>query len=210
MQDLGMPCGNGDGIEQAEAHRMGGFGMMTGRPHRAKSVAGFSRHHGIDRRGDSADRPQCRGAGAGRKNGVGVQCRMTRNRNGGQGGADKRWLVHQGNVGFAAQWRFHPQDSREVRLLESLQYRGQASGCFGMAAAGIVRDTILVCHQQGRHCGIIVRAFHAATLLVLPPIKCGGWLVLAGIFAISPVFSPGFSRLGPSAPAARWPCQTYR
>jgi len=49
---------DGDVVEQAEAHRHRGLGMVPRRAHGAEGVARLARHHGIHRGDDGASRAQ--------------------------------------------------------------------------------------------------------------------------------------------------------
>ena len=67
---------DGDIVEQAEAHRLGGLGVVAGRAGGAEGIARLPRHDGIDRGADGAGGTQRRLAGTGRQDRVVVQFDM--------------------------------------------------------------------------------------------------------------------------------------
>ena len=69
---LRMARGNGGVVEQAEAHRPRGLGMMAGRPHGDKGVGGLAGHHLVDGMHGAADGAQRRLEASRRHRGVGI------------------------------------------------------------------------------------------------------------------------------------------
>jgi hypothetical protein len=85
------PCMQGaDGyvVEQAEAHRLFGFGMMTGRTHGAKSIVRLPCEDRIDRRDHSPGGAQSSLSRTRRDDRVGVDRHMSRFRNSAQNSLD--------------------------------------------------------------------------------------------------------------------------
>ena len=70
---LRVAGGYGGIIEEAEAHRARGLGMMAGRPRGDKRVDGTFAHNLVDRVDGAADGAQCGLEGAVRHRGVGVE-----------------------------------------------------------------------------------------------------------------------------------------
>ncbi len=144
---------DGHVVEQAEAHRMLRLGVMARRTHGAEGVAGGSLHHGVDRRRHRAGRAQRRLARARRQDGVGIDRGIILLRHGGDERVDEGPRMDARDVGEIGRGRLAMSELGEGRAGQAVEHRLEPRRGFRVMAAGVVRETGLVGHQQRGHAG---------------------------------------------------------
>ena len=130
---LRVAGGDGDVVEQAEAHRPRGLGVMAGRARGDEGVGGLLAHHLVDRMDGAAGRAQRRLEAAGRHGGVGVDPHQALLR---RRVADAGDVVHRVAERDGLERRGRRLDAREVLealLLERARDRAQPVGPLRMA-----------------------------------------------------------------------------
>jgi hypothetical protein len=136
-----MQSPHGHIVEDAEPHRLGGFGMVARRAHGGKHIARLAAAHGIHACDHGACRAQGGVFGTGRDDRVAVDLMAAHGRNGAQHRLDEGARMHkaQSVVGGARSRHAHQPGKR--RIVEGRQHRLQAARIFRMMVARIVVET---------------------------------------------------------------------
>jgi len=141
MDGAGVKRADGDVVEQAEAHRPRGLGVVAGRADGAKGVGGLARGHRIDRGADRACRAQRRFARARRERRVGIEVHTPGCRNARQHHFDISGRVRALERLACGLRGLAPVEGGELRGVERIEHRAQPGRAFGMKRPGIVFET---------------------------------------------------------------------
>ncbi|MNU97061.1 hypothetical protein D3C71_871200 [compost metagenome] len=135
----GVGGGDGDVVEQAEAHRGTAGGMVAGRAHRAEGQRILTQHHRIDG-GDTCAGGMHRGTGRARR-GPGVHVQLAQRRGLRlQHQIQQRAVVDPGQFTELGWRRFAPLQLAGEGLMQRVEHHLQALRAFRMARAGIVQQ----------------------------------------------------------------------
>ena len=134
----GVHGANGHIVEQAEAHRLGRFGMMAGWPDRAKGVGHPAGHHRIDSGAKRAGGAQGSLAGGRTQRGIRIDLADAGERHSREQFLDEFYRVNPGNLFDGSGRGLAPVERRESRRLQGCQNRGQPGGALRMVIAHIV------------------------------------------------------------------------
>jgi hypothetical protein len=140
-----------DIVEQAEAHRRRGLGMMAGRAHRDERVCDSALHHLIDRLHRAARTAQRRLEAARRHRGVGIEPHHAFARRGVAHLLDVIHRMRQCDRFERGHRRLLARERLEFFMLERVLDRAQAIGPLGMSHRHQVIETGGMAEQQGGH-----------------------------------------------------------
>jgi hypothetical protein len=146
-----MQRADGDVVEQAEAHRHRGLGMVAGRPHGAERVLRLAADHRIDRRDHGTRRAQRRLAGAGAQAGVGVELMAAGRRHGAQHALHVLLGMREHELAVLGARRLAPLERLEDRVVERGEDGFQALRPLRMPGSRIVVEAGRMGHQKCRH-----------------------------------------------------------
>ena len=145
-------------VEQAEAHRPRGLGVVAGRAGGDKGIGRLAGHHLVHRQHGAAGGAQCGLVAARRHRGVGVEMQ---NAFGGRGVADRLDIVHRMDAGDCferRQRRLHARQHLELLVLQRLLDGAQTVRPFGMSGGREMVEAGGVGDEQSGHCCVVTRA----------------------------------------------------
>ena len=148
---LGVARGDGDVVEEAEAHRLADLGVVAGRAHRDEGVAMLARHHGFGRRDRAADAAHHRFPRARRHRGVAIDIDQSAGRRDVAQLGDVVLVVAERDEVEIALRRLVAHQELEALMRQRLLHRAQAVGPFGVSGRRDVVEAGLVGEEKRTH-----------------------------------------------------------
>ena len=142
---------DGGGVEEAEAHRADGLGVVPGRAHGAEGVRGTARDHLVGRHHGAADRAQHRLEGARRHRGVGVDLHQPALRRGIADFRDVVDRVAQRDRLQRRRGRLLAHEVLETRVFQGLVDGAQPVRPLGMSGRRDMVEAGRMGDEKGRH-----------------------------------------------------------